>query len=153
VNKKEDLQLQGYCDLWGCEKAAIANVLTNNDYTLILDEIRRETFTIKADKLEGFDVPMERVLEIAKDNIFDTESYWDFISTYYSVDILNELIAKKCEDEKAQEMFNSFVEIPIEERVIEVAVERDDEELQRIYKRVEECREYLFQVFKIQHVA
>lgn len=155
AKKANFLQLQGYCILHDCNEASVANVLTNNDFTLINDEIRRETYKLKADELEGFDVPLVRVLEIAKDNIFDYESYIEFLrnSPFVDLQTLSNLIALDCEDLEAQEMFDSFVEVDLDDRVIEIEIERCEETEKEIKERVEVCRKYLADVYNIHHVA
>lgn len=147
----------GYCDLTGAKFASVAYCLTNTDFSIINDEIRRETFKLKADELDGLDVPLERVLEIVKDHIFDYETFIEFLSNnsvqYVTREELSELINGIHPDEKAQKMFSEFVEVPIEERVIEIEIPRDNEEIERIKKRCDECREYLAKVYNIHHVS
>lgn len=157
VNAKEKEQLLGYCDLLDCEKASIVNVLTNNDYSLILDEIRKETFSVKADDLAGFDVPMARVLEIGKDNIFDQESFDSFITQFFSIMVLDQLKSGETSialgvDLPAIEMYQSFVEVPLEERIIEVEIEFNEDEINAIKQRLIECRKYLASVWNIHHI-
>lgn len=152
VKAKERDQLLGYIDLLDCESAAIINVLTNNDFTLIQDQIKAETFRAKPDELDAVgDLNMSRVLEIAKDNIFDEEGFEAFIVYHYSEATLAELKAGTAE-EQAQEMFDGFVEIPLEERVIEVEVERDDEAIEQLKQRVLDCRKWLEINYNIFHV-
>lgn len=155
AKKSNYLQLQGYCILHDCQESSVANVLTNNDFTLINDEIRRETYKLKADELEGFDVPLVRVLEIAKDNIFDYDSFIDFLENSPFIDRseLGKLMLGDCEDLEAQEMFNSFVEVDLDDRVIEIEIERSEETEKQIIERVEICRKYLADVYNIHHVA
>ena len=157
VNAKEKEQLLGYCDLLDCEKASIVNVLTNNDYSLILDEIRKETFSVKADDLAGFDVPMSRVLEIGKDNIFDQESFDSFITQFFSIMALDQLKSGEISiglgvDLPAIEMYQSFIEVPLEERIIEVEIDYNEDEIKAIKQRLVECRKYLASVWNIHHI-
>lgn len=156
VQAKEREQLLGYCDILGCEKASIVNVLTNNDYSLILDEIRKETFSIKADQITGFDVPMWRVLEIFKDNIFDQETFKKSIIEYYSELILSDLKSNQINpaigvDSEALEMYKSFIEVPLDERIIETEIEVSSEEIAEIKARCENARKYLASVWNIHH--
>lgn len=152
AKKDNRLQLLGYCDLHKCNSASVANVLTNNDFTLIMDEIRRETFNIKADELEGFEVPLKRVVEIAKDSIFDYVSFCEFLIAQYGSEVVRILAAGEHPDRDAQDMFNSFVEVELMDRVIEIEVERDEEEIQAIKERVKDCRKYLATKYNIHHV-
>lgn len=156
AKKDHYYQLLGYCDLTGAKTSSVAYCLTNSDFTIINDEIRRETFKLKADELEGFDVPLKRVLEITKDHIFDYETYINFLSNspvqYLTTEELEELIRGEHPDEEAQEMFNSFEEVELSERVIEVEVERDEEEIGRMKERVRDCRKYLATKYNIFHI-
>lgn len=49
---------------------------------------------------------------------------------------------------KEVERLHKYSDIPNEERIIELEVERDDEFIERIPKRVEECRDYLNNINK-----
>lgn len=52
----------------------------------------------------------------------------------------NELYQKACAElDKAM----IYEDIPIKERVIELSIERSEEDIQHIYQRVKECRQYL----------
>jgi hypothetical protein len=146
----------GYCDLTGAKFASVAYCLTNTYFTLINDEIRRETYKLKADELEGFDVPFARVIEIVKDHIFDYETFVEFFLKspvqYVTRDELTELMVGHHPDAEAQEMFNSFVEVELQDRVIEIEIECNPDEIERIKKRLYECRIYLAKVYNIHHV-
>lgn len=52
----------------------------------------------------------------------------------------NDLYEEACE---ALEKAMTFGDIPMSERVIEFTIDRNDEDIKRIYKRVEECRLWL----------
>lgn len=157
AKKDHKFQLLGYCDLTGAKTSSVAYCLTNSDFSIINEEIRRETFKLKADELEGFDVPLKRVLEIAKDHIFDYETYIDFLVNspiqYLTRDEVTEIMKGEHPDEEAQEVFNSFVEVELENRVIEIEVERDDEEIESMKRRADECRKYLAAKYNIHHVT
>ncbi len=153
VKATERYQLLGYCDILDSERAAIANVLTNNDFQLIWDEIHREVFSTAPSKLTATgDLNLARALEIAKDNIFDLMTYNDFLNTYYPEDV--RLLSKGLHpDEEAQAMYDGFIEVPLDERVIETEIEVDSEEIERMHKRAIECREWLAINYNIHHVA
>lgn len=152
VKSKERDQLLGYMSILGCDRAAIVNVLTNNDFTLIQDQIKAETFKAKPSELNAIgDLNLARVIEIAKDNIFDEETFEEFIAYHLGEVVLGEL--KKGEaEEAAQEMFDGFVEVPLEERVIEVEVERDEEAIEALRRRVVDCRKWLAENYNIHHI-
>jgi hypothetical protein len=152
AKKDNRLQLLGYCDLHKCKFASVANVLTDNDFTLINDEIRRETYTTKADNLEGFEIPACRIIEIAKDNIFTFTNFFEFLKLHFPAPFLIGLMEGRSEDEKALEVFNSFVEVDLMDRVIEIEIESDEDEIEAIKKRVLECRKYLAAKYNIHHI-
>lgn len=148
---KERDQLLGYMSILGCKKAKVINVLTNNSFELIVDEIKRETFSSATSKLDGFDLPLVKVLEIAKDHIFDLDSYNEFIMSEVGFNQLMELQKKTYFDEDAVEMYHGFVEVPLEERIIEVEVERDEERIDLMKVRAMECRKWLEDKYNIHH--
>ena len=156
VCKDHYYQLQAYCDLRNAKEAGVAYCLTNTDFDMINEEIRKETFSMKADELEGFDVPLWRVLEIAKDHIFDIDSYIDFLSNsavqHLTIEELEQLKKGNHPDEKAQQMFDSFVEVDLEDRVIEIDVKRNDEIIQEVKEAIEICRNYMAQKYNVHHV-
>lgn len=152
MNKDNKCQLLAYCDIFGTSKATIANCLTNNDFGLIRDEIRRAAYEFKPEELtDSFNVPLWRIIEIAKDQIFDYITFIEFLRTEIDGHELRLLKEGSHPNEEAQQMFNSFVEIPLDERVIEQSIEADEDEIEAIKSRCELAREYLKKVWNIEH--
>lgn len=137
VSEKLIPQGIGYLDLYpDAEEYVIAHVLTNNTDDGIRQQLYRETF-----KWEEGEVPRWRELQIIKEHIFDTEAFHRFVQTFD--------YRPNCE--KSEKLFESFVEVPLEERVIEHTIKRDDEVLQAQRTRIDECREFMAQEFNIIH--
>lgn len=151
AQKKEEAQLMGYMDILDCNRGSLVNVLTNNDFGLIGDEIRREAFSYKPEELDGFDIPMVRLIEIAKDSLFDYDGFKGFLALHIGTYGVERLEAGAAE-EGVQKMFDSFVEVPLEERVIEIEVERDDAFLDAVKVRIQEGRQWLAMKYNIHHV-
>lgn len=152
TKKKERIQVLGYLDILKCPNGSIVNVLTNNDFDLIRDEIRREAFQYKPDELNGFDVPVARKIEIAKDNLFDKDAFDEFLHLELGEFEAGHLAIGESENEEAQAMYDSFVEVPLEDRIIEIEVEYDEEEIQAIKERIAECRVFMALMYNIHHV-
>lgn len=74
--------------------------------------------------------------------ILNQEKQWLF----KRIDAATELNPEYMEAERTLINNMTFSDIPAEDRRIKFTVERDDEAIERIYKRVAKCREYLAQV-------
>lgn len=139
IDKKEAAQLEDYCILADCEEAEIANVLTNNHP----DEIERILYyeSLKwrdpndPDKLI-FEVPLWRKIQILKDHVFDFKTLDKYISGEYM-------------DDEAREEYESFVEIPLEERVIREVYQSNPELREQIKAAHERGKKYLREVWNV----
>jgi len=140
VNKAYVHQGCGYLDLFpDAEKYHIAHLLVDNTDDAVLNELYRESY-----KWENGDVPSWRSIEVIKNHIFTSESF-DRIIKMHGVHI---------QSEKDQKAFDSFIEIPIEQRLIEHTFLRSDleSEIQEVKERMAVCREWLFENFNIKHI-
>jgi len=151
-------QLLGYLDLYPTAKCLkIANVLCDNDFTLINDEIRAETFRTKAEELNATgSLNDSRIIEIAKENIYSKSRFIAFLSMHIDSDTIYQLVRGKCKDEEAQQAFDDFIELEIEERIIEQVQEVTDEhftKLEEVKKILDECRNYLAETYNIHHTT
>lgn len=151
-------QLLGYLDLYPTAKRLkIANILCDNDFTIINDEIRAETYKTKADELTATgSLKDSRIIEIAKENIYSHERFLEFLSYHIEAETMYQLANGKCEDLEAQEAFNDFVELELEERVIEQVQEVTEEHFEKLTetkKILDACRDYLKEIYNINHIA
>lgn len=158
MDKDNAAQLLGYLDLYPTAKALkIANVLCDNDWTLINDEIRAETYRTKAEELTATgELQNARIIEIAKENIYSRENFVKFLETKIDPAELFLLKRGESEDQEAQKVFSDFVELEIEERVIEQVQEvtpEHFEELERVKRILDACRDWLRDTYNIHHIT
>ena len=116
---------------------SIANVLVDNTPDAILLDMHRESY-----KWQDGDTPAWRELEILKDHVYTDVAFNEFVN--------NRGINPT--DEKSQKMYDSFVEIPMEQRLIEHTFERDETEIEALTTRIDECRLYMEIIYGIKHV-
>ena len=123
----------GYMDLYPkCEEYAIANVLVNNTADAILTILHRESY-----KWKDGDTPAWRELQLIKEHIYTKDAFEEFVNLRG--------IGPVCE--KSKKVYDSFVEIPMEERLIEHTFQRDESDIQKIRTRIDECRIYLEMIY------
>lgn len=140
--KKEAAQLEGYCILGDCDKSEIANVLTNNSRSEIEKILKREAYSFDdpndPDKLV-FDLPTWKKIAILKNHIFDRKT-------------LDEYLDGEFMDEEARIEYDSFVEIPLSERVIRQQKDSDPELQAEIIKVCVEGWKYLAEVWNLHNI-
>jgi hypothetical protein len=128
-----------YIALTGADKWTTAHCLINSDATSIMREKERVNYAL-ADE-DGrtpdgypehpfYDLWIKRQMEIEKNMIFDMEMFKERNPIFYQDNIL-----LKGEEWK--------FDIPIEERVVEFVVHRDNEVIESMYERVKECRSWM----------
>lgn len=140
VKKPNYWQGVGYLHLVPtAQKYHIANVLTDNTDDAILLELHRESY-----KWEEGDVPTYREIEIIKEHIFTADHFEQFVKN-------------RCHnlDEEAKRRYESFVEVPLNDRLIEHTFTREEckDDLEALETRIIECREYMAQTWNIKHVG
>jgi len=121
-------QVQGYMALSGAKVANVDFCLNNTPFNLIESELRRESYK----HLEG-NTPNWIDLQIAANHIYDTKTFNEFIerSGIYP------------SDENSKAIVNGFVEIPLKERWFTFEVKRNDDDIQRLYERIKQCRTWI----------
>ena len=130
----------GYLDLYPTvERYHIANVLVDNTPDAILTELHRESY-----KWQDGDTPNWRELEILKSHIFTKEVFDEFVHMRGCIP----------NEEKSKKVYDSFVELQREERLIEHTFTREDvqDEIVSLKKRLDECRLYMKMIYGIEHV-
>lgn len=152
INKKEKYQLFTYSDLTGAKRSAIANILANNDFDLIMDEIRKEIYKTPPSQLSATgDLRQVDVIKVASRHIFDRMAFIEFLK-FYGFDNLDDLISGDCKDIDLQIAFDMFTEVDLEDRVIRVEQQTDYDEIEAMRIRGEECRGWLAKHYNIHHV-
>jgi hypothetical protein len=121
-------QVQGYMALSGAQVANVDYCLNNTPFNMIEAELRRESYK----HLEG-NTPNWIDLQIAANHIFDRKSFEEFIQR----------IGINPTDENSKAIVQGFVEIPLEKRWFTFEVKRNDEDIQRLYDRIKQCRTWI----------
>jgi hypothetical protein len=121
-------QVQGYMALSGAQVANVDYCLNNTPFNMIEAELRRESYKY----LEG-NTPNWIDLQIAANHIFDRNSFEEFIQR----------IGINPTDENSKAIVQGFVEIPLEKRWFTFEVKRNDEDIQRLYDRIRQCRNWI----------
>lgn len=112
LNKAYYWQGIGYLDLNPTSKSYnVAYCLTNNTDEAILDLLYRESF-----KWDMDDTPEWRELQIIKQHVFDSESFRDLVA----------MRVVALTDDRSKKEYDSFVEVPLDKRIIEHTFERDE---------------------------
>lgn len=134
-NRKYIWQGKGYCFLDDLSDCEIVHVLTNSD----LDDVRWEMFQkAKSEKFDG-DPPAWFLLDILKNHVFDKKSF-----EQYSRDL-------NCfpDNELSEIEYNSFEEVPHEERWFSYYTECKKEDKELIIESVRKGREHLYELKRL----
>jgi hypothetical protein len=127
LNSDHEWQLRGYMDLYGKNHAKLCYVLTNAPDALVFKELERESY-----KHPDYETPEWIEVDIIKSMIFTKDEFMKFVN--------NRGLGG---DEITDRMIETFIEIPIQDRIKIYDIERDQDAIDLIYKRVEMARNYL----------
>lgn len=118
------------------QEYVVAYVLSNNHPSIIQEKLIKESYRWK----DG-DTPNWREIEIIKNSVFDFETFKQTVKDRGCLPY----------DDKAREMYNSFVEVPEELRIIEISYTREEmaADIEKAKKRILDCRTVLKHVFKL----
>lgn len=137
IKPKNKWQGVGYLDLYPTAKRYnIANMLTDNTDDAVLLDLHRESY-----KWQDGDTPTWREVEIIKNHIYTEQRFKEITSLRGCVPT----------DEKTKQRLESFVEVPLEDRMIEWTFERNEDDIQAARKRMDECRTYMEYKYGITH--
>jgi hypothetical protein len=135
IKKQNYYQGIGYLDLYPTARMfSIANILLNNTPSQVLLDLHRESY-----KWDEGDTPVWRELQIIKNHIYTKKEFDEFCTMRGGIPV----------EGKAKEVYDSFVEIPNKDRIIEHSFARNEEEIQAVHKRIDECRLYLQMIYGI----
>lgn len=121
-------QVQGYMALSGAQVANVDYCLNNTPFNMIEAELRRESYK----HMEG-NTPNWIELQIIANHIYDRKSFDEFMERSGIHPI----------DENSKAIVLGFVEIPLEKRWFTFEVKRNDEDIQRLYDRISQCRKWI----------
>lgn len=126
MNNDYKCQLNCYYDLEDAAGGAIAYVLTNEKPNIIENRLFRASFEFKDN-----DITKEREYDVISNCIYDQKTLENFLDDYLHCVNYPEYILER------------FVEIPFNERVFEMEVEKDAELITAMKQRVVDAREYI----------
>jgi hypothetical protein len=121
-------QITGYMALTGAKKGYIDYCLNNTPYHLVQAEIRKESYNH-----EDNNTPAWIDLQIIANHVYDLKTFHEYMARY----------GVMADDENANAIVNGFTEIPLKERHFCFEVERNEEDIKRLYQRVKDCRAYM----------
>lgn len=121
-------QMHGYMTLSGAKNAYIRHCLNNTPYHLVMREINKLQYDYPDGK-----VPFVDELQVICNHVYDRKT-------------LDEYIQKRglfSNSKTYDSIYESFVEIPLKERHFAFHVERNDNDIDRLYERIKECRKWI----------
>lgn len=121
-------QGMGYMAITGAEVCNIDYCLNNTPWHLVQRELMKESYNHL-----NQDTPSWVEAQIIANHTYDRATFNDYMA--------NRDINHR--DEKTQIVINGFVEIPLEERFFTFEFERNDQEIEKLYSRIRECRQWL----------
>lgn len=137
LDKKYWWQMQGYLALTGAKVGYVDYCLVNGTAQAILDEKRKTSFRYGID-CENDPAYVDECRQIERNHIFDLGA---FLKENPGFD-LHTNTSEWCWD------------IPKEDRHFSFVVDRNDEEIERLYKRIRDCRVWMNQhLFKVKTIA
>lgn len=118
----------GYLALTGAEKHTVAYCLVNTPFHLVQSELYRENY-----KHADNNTPAAIELNIIANHVYDRKVFDEYINR------------RGCPADtlEAKEIIDSFVEIPLAERIFEFKIARDEKEIERLYERIKMARGFM----------
>lgn len=124
-------QGQSYMALTGAKKCYFDFCLNNTPYHIVEGLLRKESYN----HLNG-DTPEWIELQIIANHVYDFENFNKYI---------NERGIFVQKDKFSKSVYDSFVEINIGERIHTKMIEFNEEDVNRLYERIKQCRNFLNQ--------
>jgi len=121
-------QGQGYMELTGAKTCFFDYCLINTPYHIVEGELRRESYN----HAEG-NTPSWVELQIIANHVYDLKTFDEYSQRRGIFDI----------DDNCRYIRAGFVEIPLADRHFSIEIKYDAEAIEKLYKRIEKCKEYL----------
>lgn len=131
AKKLYEWQGQSYCELYNRSNFKLVYILSNAPDELVLKELEKESY-----KHFGGETPEWREVQIIGSMIFDKENFNRFVD-----------IRGLGGDELTDKLIDTFVEIPLAERIHTIEVKRDKDKINQLYKRIKEARTFLKTIY------
>jgi len=128
-------QGQGYMALTGAKTCTFDFCLNNTPYHIVEGELRRESYKHK----EG-NTPNWIELMIIANHTYDQRTFEEYYNLRGCLPV----------DEDSKYVVAGFVDIPLDERHHMIQIERNDDDIERLYERIRVCREWMNkELFKV----
>lgn len=121
-------QMQGYMALSGAQIANVDFCLNNTPQHLIQAELRKEGY-----KHNEGDVPNWIALQIIANHVYDRKTF----------DAMSDFLGYLPIDDNSKAVYDGFIEVPLKERWFTFEVQRNDDDINALYKRIEQCRKWI----------
>lgn len=132
-------QGQGYMALTGAKVCNIDYCLNNTPYHILEGELRKESYN----HLNN-DTPNWIELQMIANHVYDLKTFNEYVNRR-GIGFV---------DENDFSILNGFIEIPLKERFFTFEFDRNDEDIERLYQRIKDAREWMNQnLFKVQSKA
>jgi hypothetical protein len=118
----------GYMALTGAECCSIDYCLNNTPYSLVESELRKESY-----KHPENNTPAWIELQIIANHVYDENTFHQYVDQRGIVP----------NDSNSMAIVLGFVEIPLKERHFNFEFNRSNEDIERLYQRIRDCRVYL----------
>ncbi|MFM2203245.1 MAG: hypothetical protein RLZZ605_209 [Bacteroidota bacterium] len=125
-------QVMGYMALTGATKANVDFCLNNTPQHIVQAELRREGY-----KHPENDVPNWIALQLIANHVYDRKTF----------EAMSDFLGYLPIDDNSKAIYDGFVEVPLKERWFTFEVERNDEEIEKLYTRIKQCRKYIKETF------
>lgn len=139
LDEKYYWQLTGYAALTGAKKLYVDFCLNNTPLHLIQWELYQQEKKQPDSKL-----PLWAKLQIIANHVYDLETFEEYVNN----------LDCRPNDENSTAVYRGFVPISLAERHHVIEFERNDDDIERLYQRVRDCREWMNEhLFKLQLAA
>lgn len=128
INMDYWYQLQTYMALTGCKKALLTYCLVNTPFRIVDGELWKESYNH-----DERNTPSAIELNIIANHVYDKKTLLEYVDRRACFPV----------DEIGKSIVDNFIEIPLQERIFEFKIERDDKEIERLYERIKQCRKYI----------
>jgi hypothetical protein len=128
LNEMYKWQGTGYMALTGANVCNIDYCLNNTPWHLVEGELRKESY-----RQDSGDTPTWIELQIIANHCYDLKTFNNYIS----------LRGISAIDDNSKAVVQGFVEVPLEERYFSFEFKRDENEIEKLYNKIKNCREWI----------
>jgi hypothetical protein len=123
-------QGQGYMELTGAKVCHFDFCLINTPYHIVESEIYKQSY-----KCKDMVMPTWMELQIIANHVYDKKTFDEYIHK-------RQLLTTNFDYETSM-VYAGFVEIPMADRYYSIEIKHNQDDIDRLYKRIELCRQYI----------